>query len=301
MTQIGIMLEGQLGLTWSRWRRLIQTAEDFGFQCLFRSDHFTTGPDNDDALETFVSLTYAADHSKRIEFGTLVAPTTFRHPAMTARMAAAIDDLSGGRMVLGLGAGWNEREHRQFGIPFYDKATRFEMLVDALEITTRLFASDEPVSYQGKHFSLDEAILLSRPQRPGGPTILIGGNGPTKTLPLAAQYADEWNGVFLSPETYRERNQLLDGLLEEAGREPGDVKRSLMTEAIVGADDAAVRARAEGKEQAKMIIGTPSAVVDRIAQYADAGAERVMLQWLNQDDIAGLELIARDVLPHFHK
>src|SRR5215207_11494208 len=188
MTQIGLMIEGQWGLTWERWRRVLDAAERLGFQRVFRSDHYTIGPPDEESLEAWISLTYAASHTERIEMGTLVSPVTFRHPTMTARMAAQVDDLSGGRLVYGMGAGWHEREHKQFGIPFYDRATRFEMLVDALEITTRLFASDEPVSYQGKHFSLEEAILLPRPQRPGGPSILIGGNGPTKTLPLAAQF-----------------------------------------------------------------------------------------------------------------
>ena len=177
MVQIGLMIEGQWGLTWERWRALLKAAEDYGFQCVFRSDHYTIGPPDMDSLETWVSLTLAATETKRIEFGTLVCPTTFRHPALTARMAAQVDDLSGGRLVLGLGAGWHEREHKQFGIPFYDKATRYAMLEDALEVTTRLFKSETPVSYAGAHYPLDEAILLPRPQRAGGPPILIGGNG----------------------------------------------------------------------------------------------------------------------------
>ena len=229
MTQIGLMLEGQAGLTWARWQRLLKAAEDYGFQCMFRSDHFTIGPPDEESLETWVSLTYAASHTKRIEFGTCVSPVTFRNPALLTRMAASIDDLSSGRLVLGLGAGWHEREHKQFGIPFYDKSTRMEMLEDALEVTTKLLKSDMPVSYSGKHFSLDEAILLPRPQRPGGPRVLIGGNGPTKTMPMAAKYADEWNAVFLPVSQAKERNQLMDNLLATNGRKPSDVKRSLMT------------------------------------------------------------------------
>src|SRR5262249_41403068 len=119
MTQIGLMLEGQAGLNWKRWEHILKAAEEYGYQCVFRSDHFTIDPPDEDSLETYVSLTYAASHTRRIEFGPLVSPTTFRHPTMTVRMAAAIDDLSEGRMILGLGAGWHEREHTQFGIPFY--------------------------------------------------------------------------------------------------------------------------------------------------------------------------------------
>ena len=124
MAHIGIMIEGQDGLNWTRWKRLIQSAEDFGYQCVFRSDHFTNASGVDkDSLELWVSLAYAAAHTERIEFGPLVTPVTFRHPSMTVRMAAAVDDLSGGRLVLGMGAGWQEREHKKFGVPFYNFPT----------------------------------------------------------------------------------------------------------------------------------------------------------------------------------
>ncbi len=176
MTAIGLMVEGQQGLTWERWRRILAAAEDLGFQCVFRSDHFTNPqPPDYESLEAWVSLTYAASQTDHIEFGTLVSPVTFRHPAMLVRTAAAIDDLSGGRLVFGLGIGWQIREHHNYGVPFPDRHVRYEMLREALEITTRLLTSDAPVSYAGKHFPLEDAILLPRPQRAGGPPILIGG------------------------------------------------------------------------------------------------------------------------------
>lgn len=304
MTQIGLMIEGQWGLTWERWRRLLRAAEDYGYQCVFRSDHYTIGPPDQESLETFISLTYAAAQTQRIEFGTLVAPTTFRHPAMTARMAAGIDDLSGGRMVLGLGTGWHEREHTQFGIPFFDMKTRFEMLEDALELTTRLYKSDEPVDWVGKHYWLKEAVLLPRPQRPGGPPILIGGNGMKKTLPLVAKYADEWNAVHRTVDEVKERNTLLDELLQQNGRKPSDVKRSLMIEVVYGESDEeleAKRAKIDPNDTRNRLFGTGTAIVDYINQYVEAGVQRVMLMWMDQDDIGGLEKMARDVLPYFHK
>ena len=301
MPALGLMVEGQLGLTWERWARLLDAAENLGFDSVFRSDHYTTGAPQE-SLETFISLAYAADHTRRIEFGSLVAPVTFRQPALTAKMGAQIDDLSNGRLVLGLGAGWNESEHREFGIPFYTKKTRFDMFEEALELTELLFNHDEPVSFQGKHFTLDGATLLPRPKRSGGPPILIGGGGKQRTLPLAARYADEWNVPFVSPEKYRELNDHLTGLLQERGRDPKSVKRSIMTQLIIGKTEAEVRARsADHKEPDKVIIGTPSEVVDRIGAYAEAGVERFMLQWLDLDDIDGIELTARDVLPHFHR
>ncbi len=305
MTQIGLMLEGQAGLNWKRWEHILKAAEEYGYQCVFRSDHFTIGPPDEDSLETYVSLTYAAGHTRRIEFGPLVSPTTFRHPAMTVRMAAAIDDLSEGRMILGLGAGWHEREHTQFGIPFYDVPTRFEMLTEALEVTSLLLDSDQPVTYVGKHFSLEEAILLPRPKRKT--PILIGGNGLKKTIPLAAKYADEWNGVFATPQEYAERTKALDALLEQNGRKPTDVKRSVMTRIIYAENDAALKEKlakegisAEDIPNAKNIIGTAPMIIDRIGQYVEAGVQRFMLQWLELDNIADLEKIARDILPKFH-
>jgi F420-dependent oxidoreductase-like protein len=315
MTQIGIMLEGQNGLNWGRWKRILQTAEDFGFQCVFRSDHFTNpSPPDMDSLELWTSLTYAASHTKRIEFGPLVAPVTFRHPSITVRMAAAVDDLSDGRLILGLGAGWQEREHTNFGVPFYDFRTRFAMFEDALEITTKLLGSDEPVNYEGNHFSLNDAILLSRPSRPGGPPLLIGGNGPKRTLPLVAKYADEWNALFTSLDNYKERTAQLNDLLVNHGRKPDDVKRSLMTGTIFARSDADLKdALVQRSKNAKqelttvsliergLVVGTPSMWVDQIAEFAEAGVERFMLQWLDLDDIDGLEIVARDVLPHFHK
>ncbi|MFN8378011.1 MAG: TIGR03560 family F420-dependent LLM class oxidoreductase [Anaerolineae bacterium] len=306
--RIGLMLEGQWGLTWARWARLLETAETLGFDCVFRSDHYTIGPPDENSLETFISLTYAADHTSRIEFGPLVAPTTFRQPILTARMAAQIDDLSKGRMVLGMGTGWHEREHRQFGIPFYDVATRYAMLEDALEITTRLYASDDPVSYKGTHYSLDEAVLLPRPSRKGGPPILIGGNGMQKTLPLAARFANEWNGVYLTVSDYRQRMARLDELLDEISRPRTAIKRSMMTQCILGNTDAEVQQKLSTLPDApdkllewNRVVGTPSQVIEHIGQYADAGMERIMLMWRDQEDIAGIELLAKEVLPHFHK
>ncbi|MDX2138715.1 MAG: TIGR03560 family F420-dependent LLM class oxidoreductase [Chloroflexota bacterium] len=304
--QIGLMIEGQWGLTWERWRSLLTAAEDYGYQCVFRSDHYTIGPPDQDSLETWVSLTFAAMQTKRIEFGPLVCPTTFRHPALTARMAAQVDDLSGGRLVLGLGTGWHEREHRQYGIPFYDIGTRYAMLQDALEVTTRLFDSAAPVSYDGAHYPLQDAVLLPRPQR--RTPILIGGNGMKRTLPLVARYADEWNGVYINAAGYRERCTLLDELLPRHGRQPGAVKRSLMTELIFGKDDADLKRNLERSPEPadkllewNRIVGTTTAVIDQLAAYAEAGVERIMLMRQDQTDLDTLERVARDVLPHFHK
>lgn len=300
MTAIGLMIEGHAGLTWERWRRLLDAAEALGYDSVFCADHYAIGAPQE-SLDAWLTLFYAAEHTRRIEFGPLVSPVTFRHPVLTARMALEIDNLSGGRLVYGMGAGWNAVEHQQFGVPFPDPKTRADMLEEAVALTTRLFQSDAPVSYQGQHYRLDNAQLLPRPARVGGPSILIGGHGKTRTLPLAAKYANEWNVPHLPAATIRGLNDYLTELLIAEGREPGQVKRSLMTQVIFGRTDAEVRARVQrmGDSETK-IIGTPTQIVDCIGTYVAAGIERFMLLWADHDDIDGLEQMARDVLPHFH-
>jgi alkanesulfonate monooxygenase SsuD/methylene tetrahydromethanopterin reductase-like flavin-dependent oxidoreductase (luciferase family) len=303
--QIGIMIEGQMGLNWNNWKNILQTAEDAGYHSVFRSDHFSN-PQGEfqDSLELFASLVYAASHTRRIEFGPLVTPITFRHPAIIANSAAAVDVLSNGRFYLGMGIGWQDREHKAFDIYFPESSERYERLTDALEIATRLFKAIAPVSYEGKHFSLRDAqITMKRDTR-----ILIGGNGPNKTLPLAAKYAAEWNGVFLNRADYRERNQLLDSYLAEEGRKPGDVKRSMMTRVFYGKNDTDLKKRMEGTKQSKeelaargVVVGTGSELIEQLGAWQDAGCERIMLQWLDYDDMAGLEALAAEVLPVFHK
>ncbi len=274
---IGLMVEGQMGLNWTRWTRVLDMAERAGYQCVFRSDHFTNPAAPDlDSLELFTSLTYAATRTQRIEFGSLVAPVTFRHPSMTLRQATAIDDLSGGRLVLGLGAGWQRREHENYGIPFDDFPTRFNKLTDALEIAQRLLRDEKPVSHTGKFISVHDAVLLPRPKRKT--PILIGGNGLKRSLPLAAKYADEWNGVYLDVDGYRARNKRLDELLEQQGRDPRSVKRSLM----------GPFAWAEGAKG-----------IETLEAYIDAGCERFMLQFTQYDDVTPIEAWAADNLKRF--
>lgn len=300
---VALMLEGQDGLTWERLDRIAQVAEDGGFAGLFRSDHFTNanGPALE-SLEAWVSFTWLASHTKRIEFGPLVSPVSFREPVMLTRMALAVDDLSGGRLTFGVGAGWQEREHTMFGYDLLDTPQRLDRFEEALEVITRLLRSDEPVSHEGRFYRLQEAILLPRPQRQGGPPLLIGGNGPKRTLPMAARYADEWNAVFVPAERVRELNTRLDELIEQHGRQPGDVRRSLMTQVIFGRDDAEVERKLQGRSAAELrerglVVGTANEIVDQIGVLSDAGVQRIMLQWIDLNDIDRLEALARAVVP----
>ncbi len=300
--QVAIMIEGQNGLNWPRWKRLAQAVEDLGFVGLFRSDHFTNArPPDKDSLELWVSLTYLATHTRRLEFGPLVTPLSFRHPVHTARMAKDVDDLAGGRLVLGLGAGWQEREHRMFGFPLGSLRERFDRLEEGLEVITRLLRSPERVTFHGRYFHLEDAILLPRPARPGGPRLLVGGNGPRRTLPLAARYADEWNALFLPPERFAALNARLDDLLRAAGREPAAVRRSMMTGLIFGRDEAELARKLEGRASAEdlrargLVVGTPAQVREQVAALGRAGVQRLMLQWLDLDDLDGLAALAEAV------
>ena len=276
--RVGVMIESQMGLDWTRWGRILESAERCGYQSVFLSDHFVDPrPPDRDALEAWTALTYAAVKTSRVEFGALVSPVTFRHPALLVRQAAAVDALSGGRLLLGLGAGWQAREHHNYGIPFPDLGTRFELLADALEITRRLYREAEAVSYAGRHLSIEDAVLLPRPKC--RTPIIIGGNGPRRTLPLAARYADEWNGVYIDVPTFARLNHRLDELIEAEGRAPAEVKRSLMLpfSQVAGGD-----------------------ALDRLHEYADAGCERFMLQYTDYDDLAPLERWADACLPRLH-
>ena len=312
MIELAVFLEGQNGLTWPRWQRIAAATEELGFAGLYRSDHFTNAsPPDKESLELWVSLTWLASHTDRIDFGPLVSPVSFRQPAFTARMAAAVDDLSGGRLVMGLGAGWQEREHNNYGFDLLDTGDRFDRFEEGVEVIASLLQSDQAVDFNGEYFRLEEGILLPRPQRPGGPPILIGGNGLKRTLPLTARYAQEWNALMTTPARFAELNLHLDNLLSAQSREPGEVRRSMMVGCIFANDETRlqerVAARTSGERtvedlrQRGVIVGTADQMVEQIDQLAQAGVQRVMLQWIDLDDIDGLETIASKVLPQFAK
>jgi len=302
MTEFAIMIEGQIGLNWTRWQRTVPVVEELGFASLHRSDHFTNAqPPDMDSLELWVSLTWLASHTKRIEFGPLVTPFSFRHPALTARMAAGVDDLSGGRLRLGLGAGWQEREHNHYGFDLLDIPGRFARFNEGLQVVTHLLQKDEPLTLHGKYYDFNDAVLLPRPHRPGGPAIVVGGNGEKRTLPLAARFADEWNGDFLTPDQYRHLNHRLDEMLIQQERKPSEVRRTLMTSLVFAADGKTLQKKLRGRtvqeaRQRGAIVGTPAEIGEQIEEYEKAGVQRLMLQWLDLDDMDGLELLAKTLL-----
>jgi len=303
MLEIAIMIEGQNGLTWPRWQKIARFVEEAGFIGLFRSDHFTNqNPPDQESLELWTSLTWLASNTKRIEFGPLVTPFSFRHPAHTARMASAVDDLSNGRLTLGLGAGWNEREHHLFGFDLLEPGPRFERFNEGLEVVTRLLRSAEPVTFEGQYYQLRDATLLPRPQRPGGPRILIGGKGK-QTLSYVVRYAEEWNCVMLTPQEFSNLSNKLDEMLSTAGRKPESVWRSMMTGCVFGKDDTTLKEKVASRgrslkhlQQDGMIAGSKSEVKDQLQKLEEAGLQRIMLQWLDLDDLQSLEALAKTVL-----
>ncbi len=298
--RISLMIEGAFGLTWPRWKRLVQAAEDLGFDGIYRSDHFMDGTDSHkDALEAYISLAWAADNTERIELGTLVSPVSFRDPRILAWQAVAVNELAEGRLRLGLGTGWQDKEHNAFGFDLGSMDERFARLEEGLEVVTRLVRSDTPASYDGELYQLNDAQLVPK-EHPLA--ITIGGNGEKRTLPLVAKYADEWNGLAMSNDDWKRRNTLLNELLEKEGRDPNSVRRTIMVGTIFAKDQATLdadpdRDRFDDMRARGAVIGTPNEVVEILAGKAEAGIEGVQLQWLDFDDIAGLELLASEVLP----
>ena len=313
--QLAISCEGWFGLDWPQWRPLVETVERLGFAGLYLSDHILIGAASPyPSLELIVALTYLADHTERVRFGALVSPLSVREPVTLARQAAALDNLSGGRFVLGVGAGWNAGEHTMFGYALGDLPTRFARLEEGLEVLTRLLRGNGPANYAGRFFQLQDASLAPRPQRPGSPPILIGGKGPRRTLPLVARYADIWNAQGVSPAQVRERAALLDRLLAAAGRRPEEVRRTMTVPVFCGRTPAELERRMRGARRwpawevlpteqliavmrAQAIIGTPSEVVAQLRAYAEAGIAEVSVRWFDAEDLDGLALLATEVLP----
>jgi alkanesulfonate monooxygenase SsuD/methylene tetrahydromethanopterin reductase-like flavin-dependent oxidoreductase (luciferase family) len=309
--RIGVMIEGQEGLTWERWLRLVQAAEDLGYESLCRSDHLTglTGQARRPSLETWTSLTVAAIRSRRIRFGPMVSPITFYHPALLAKMAVALDTLSGGRLDLGLGAGWNEHEHAMFGVAMPSLKERLDRLECAAR-HIRALGAGRPVTLEQPHYPLRQAENHPLPTH-GRLRIVIGGRGEKRTLRIVAEFADEWNVTRVDLEGFRRRRETLAGHCRALDRDPESIARSLMVPLAIGRHRVEVveriaAARAifpalpedeAGWRAAGFLAGAPHDVAEALGEWRRAGVQRVLLQMLDQDDVAALEIFARLVLP----
>lgn len=311
--KISVQIEGAQGLTWPTWQTLVREVGALPFAGLYCCDHFANAaPPDYFSLEVMTAMTYAASHSERVELGTLVAPVSWRDPVMLARQAMAIDDLAGGRFVLGVGAGWNQREHAMFGYPLGDIPTRLARFTEALEVMTRLIRSDAAETFDGEFYHLHEATLLPRPRR--RTPVMVGGSGPRRTLPLVARYADIWNASGMAADEVKERNGLLDDLVVKAGRQPGDVKRTMMKAIFCGRNEAEYEGRLRGlrrqqgtpdvaqkelldRMRPRAIVGTPEEVAEQIRALGEAGVEEIMAQFLVVDDLDGVRALGEEVVP----
>jgi F420-dependent oxidoreductase-like protein len=301
---LSIMVEGQRGLTWEKWMRFSTAVEELGFLGLFRSDHFVDAEPPDQAsLELWVSLTWLADNTRRIKFGPLVTPFSFRHPVHTARMAKDLNVLSGGRIVLGLGAGWGGavREHEMFGFDLLSVTERFQRFEEGLQVIHLLLRGRQPQSFEGKYFTLKDASFQPFDDITTRIPILIGGNGPKRVLPLAARYADEWNSIYRTPKQFEELNRKLDNLLDEIGRDQCSLRRSQMMGIKFGVDQKDLLSVLAGKtidaeRERGLLAGCASEIKDQITLLEEAGVEHIIIQWPDVTDIGRLETFADNLL-----
>jgi F420-dependent oxidoreductase-like protein len=309
--RVCVMVEGET-MTWSQWLEVAQLCEAAGFDGLFRSDHygsvFGAQSGSLDAWATIIALCGA---TSRIRLGTLVSPVSFRHPSELAKVVAAADHVSRGRVELGLGAGWLESEHVAYGFPFHDTRTRLELLAEQVEIIHRQW-TEEVFDFHGKHYALERCRALPKPVQTPRPPIVVGGSARPGTIGPAVRFADEYNTLGASPERCRERRSRLDAACSAAGRDPQSLTLSVMTPIVLGKNDSEVGERAEriatrlGAPSGRTLvaahaddwlIGTPTKVIRRLAEYEAAGVQRVFLQNLLDGDVAMLDQAGCDVLP----
>ena len=310
--RIGLMVEGQNGLTWERWRHILGLAERLGFPSLFRSDHYFTGAAQQNSLDAFLSFAPAAVETSRLRFGPMVTPVTFRRPVDVGRMAAQLDELSGGRFVMGLGAGWNQAEHDAYGLAFPPTGERFARLEEAIQLMRALWAPGEAV-YEGAYYRLAGADCLPKPGA-GRPPILIGGGGERRTLPLAARYADEWNGVTMTLDVYRRKRDALARACEAIGRDPNEIEHSMMlfhavgppelreaggrfAQRMFGAAGEPLEDFLRGFRERGALVGGADEIVDTIGQLAEAGLAEIQFQHFlfERDDVP--QFLAEEVAP----
>ncbi len=303
--ELRIFTEPQQGATYDDLLAVALTAEELGFGAFFRSDHYlgmgTEGlPGPSDAWITLAGL---ARDTTTIRLGTMMTSATFRHPGPLAISVANVDQMSGGRVELGIGAGWYEAEHVKYGLPFPSTGERFDLLEDNLAIITGLWATEGGFSHQGHRYSVTDSPGLPKPTQ-GKPPILIGGRGKKRTPALTARYADEFNLPFVDLETTSSQFARVREACEEVGRDPGDLVWSNALVVCVGADEADFRRRAEaiGREPAELrengVAGTPEEAVATLHRYAGAGSQRAYLQVLDLADLDHLRLVAAEVMPH---
>lgn len=309
------MIEGQDGVTWPQWCAIAEACERHRIGTLFRSDHYLDlggeHPERGslDALGTICAL---AAQTSTLRLGTMVSPATFRHPSVLAKLTTTADHVSGGRVELGLGAGWHEREHAAYGFRYPELPERMQLLEEQLQIVLGHWqpaTEERPFSFTGHHYRIERLDAQPKPvQRPHPPVLMGGAAGPMAAR-LAAAYADEYNTAFATVAEVRERRQVIERACEAAGREP--LPFSLMTTVIVGRTEADLRERARRVAEFRdldaealldappesWIVGTLEQAAERVLEYERAGASRVLCQQPLPDDLEYVELIGRELTP----
>lgn len=308
--RVCLMVEGQENVTWDEWVAIASACERAGLEGLFRSDHYASvfGKLERGSLDAWATLAGLAAVTSRIRLGTLVSPATFRHPSVVARMAVTVDHISGGRVEVGIGAGWYELEHEAFGFPFLDQPTRLEQFAEHLELVYREWTEDG-FDFEGEHFRVRGCRSRPKPVQKPHPPLIVGGATGRGTLEPAVRFATEYNTLFVTPEVCRARRRKLDEACERAGRDPASLPLSLMTTAVVAEDENTLRERIRRVEELTGapslrelsrdagIVGTVDEVVERLRELEEAGVERVMLQQLDHADLEMIALIGAEVIP----
>ncbi|WP_431942541.1 LLM class F420-dependent oxidoreductase [Micromonospora marina] len=309
--RVSVFTEPHRGADYDDQLRFARLVEETGFEGFFRADHYRAMGD-EPALpgptDAWLTLAALARETSRIRLGTLVTSATFRLPGPLAVMVAQVDRMSGGRVELGIGAGWYEREHTAYGIPFPPVSERFDRLAEQLEIVTGLWRtpSDETYSFTGEHYRLVDAPALPKPVQQPGPPVIVGGRGPKRTPELAARYADEFNMPFKSVAETAVAYERVREACDRAGRDAsgrGPLTLSAGIVVAIGRTDAEAQRRAAPLHVTSAlppedpVVGSPAQLVDRIGEFAAIGATRVHLRLIDFDDLDHVELIAAEVLP----
>jgi F420-dependent oxidoreductase-like protein len=303
-----IFTEPQQGASYDDLLAVARKTEECGFDAFFRSDHYLVMGDSDGLpgpTDAWITLAGLARETQRIKLGTLVSSATFRNPGVLAITVAQVDQMSGGRAELGLGAGWFEAEHAAYGLDFPDTVGRFDLLTEQLELITGLWETPvgERYDFEGKHYQLKDSPALPKPVQRPHPPVIVGGAGKKRTPALAAQYAAEFNAGFKSPEDSATLFARVGEACKAIGRDPQTLALSTAHTVVVGKDDAQVKQRAAaiGRDVEELkqgaIAGTPAEVVDRLGQFAAAGSQRQYVQIMDLSDLDHLDLIAAEVLP----
>lgn len=303
-----IFVEPWQGATFAEQLAVARTAEAAGYSGFFCSDHYLAilGDGAPGPTDAWVTLAGVAVRTSTIRLGTLVTAATFRHPGPLAISVAQIDEMSGGRIELGLGAGWFEAEHSAYAIPYPDLRERFDRFAEQLAVITGLWTTPlgERFSYAGEHFTITDSPALPKPVQRPHPPIIVGGQGTRRTPALAATYAAEFNIPNPSPESAAAAFARVDAALRARGRDPLDVTHSASFSVCAGRDDAETARHADaigrGVDELRTntpLVGTPAQIVDRIEPYRQAGVQRVYVQLLDMSDLAQIELFASEVIP----